>query len=231
MDQPSSSLKIVSWPLNSNEEALNAFKDLGLLSCFAEERKDAPDRTEGTCKVWREGSTFFSEGVVHCDQLTLLALVKESDLGSLAGALTRWQVTSHTPFSDSLFYTSCLPWPFNRRWFSIHQTVAIDSSSDILFVGFDNNLPDTTKDINDVQGHVLFSFYRIKKISEKSSLLRRAININLDTYIPDYILNSSLIDNYLNDLINLKTASCNLPKELIDRIEKKEIYQTVKKLL
>lgn len=228
------------WPITSNEGSLEFLEWRGFRSGLSSPKVSnlPPYRKKGENKVWHVNHTlgdafcptFLSEGIIDTDPIILLGLCKESDIGSLAGSLAHWESKELSPFSASIEYTSKLPFPMRPRKFFVNQVCAVDpETKDVLFLGFDT--PGNQDTNGAVRGHCLFSFYRIRKLSDTSCLLRRAINIDLDLIFSDDMIMGSLAENYLTDLEKLSEASNDLSDEFKSRIASREIYKYVRTAL
>lgn len=231
-------LKIKSWPIQSNLDSLKFFEAIEFLSFLKDPILEPPFQYNNDDKVWYQSQrgcktkTFICEGTIETNVLTLLGLIKESDIGSLAGNLINWDNVSLNAFSHIVNYRSSLPWPLYSRSFSVRQIFAVDDK-DILFIGFNspNDYNYKLNKHNSVIGNCIFSFYRIKILSDNKCLLRRALNIDLHLMIPDKWLLAQYADRYLKDFEIIRKSCNRISNDLEMRLQTQAIYLKAKELI
>ena len=177
----------------------SSFKDIGWLDLGHNERGD---------KVWKrkperentDSTTLkFESAPIKADLLTLVALIRESQLGSLAGKLLLWNPVDKSPFERQIHYCSYFPFPFQNRDFCIKEHCGGIQDSDgqvsIVLLNYDADEKsymqrlypsDINQELmaeflksNKIHGNVNYSIYFITKISDDECKLRRYFSINM----------------------------------------------------
>ncbi len=91
---------------------------------------EAPSGGSGDAIFWREvpGAPMVelkSEATIEADPLAVAALIRESDLTTLAGELRVWAPVALTPFHHWVYYVSALPTPLADRAFEVRQLFGV----------------------------------------------------------------------------------------------------------
>ena len=132
---------------------------------------------------------FWMEGVVAAPLRLVAAMVRESDLGTLAGSLARWDVLESErsePFSQRVFYVSKLPWPFADRAFHIRSWTERPAPQSLVIQSTSLEPDDAVRARlgKAAWGKVEFSGYHLVRLAPGSTWLRRVIGVELGLPLP-----------------------------------------------
>lgn len=133
-------------------------------------------------------ATFATDVWLDVPPTALVALVREADLGPLAGDLSLWEVRSsedRPPFTERLLYVSRLPWPFRDRAFCVVSEVHLLESGAVRIASASVD-PDPAEEAR-VSGarwaSVTFSGYHLR--SERGGArMVRVIEVDLAMGLP-----------------------------------------------
>jgi cytochrome P450 len=133
-------------------------------------------------------ATFVTDAWLDVSPAELTALVREADLGPLAGKLTLWETSGTAdspPWSRRVLYVSALPWPLSDRAFCIQSQVFLDPDGSVRIESA--SVPPDGREQARVGraawGSVAFSGYVIRPVSG-GSRLTRVIEVDLALSLP-----------------------------------------------
>ncbi len=183
------------------------------------------ERARGEDRLWvrREGdgpATFVSEGALPGPVSLAAALIKEADLGGLAGSLRRWEPTRLSPCQERIAYTSRLPWPLADRSFTVLERYG-GGPGEALILGQD--LEGAVAEAGTVLGSVICSAYRIARVGTGCAL-RRLIRIELHLPLPVPWTDRLLAGTFLADLDRLRAGMARPPAGLAQRMAQEPLY-------
>ena len=221
-------------------EAIRAFAGPALEG----EGAPGPDWTErrrGEDRLWirREAagpSWFVSQGALAGPVERAAALIKEADLGGLAGDLRRWRVFRGSPCLELVSYASRLPWPLADRSFGVLERYG-GRAGEACILGQDT-VGDALQDLpppllaayqaeraepGTVGGSVICSAYRFWTAGS-GCLLRRLTRIELHLPLPGAWTEALLGRTFLDDLQKLRRGLAAPPEGLHARMSADPIY-------
>ena len=166
---------------------------------------------------------FWMEGTVSAPLRLVAAMIRESDLSTLAGTLLRWDVLESeaaAPFRRRIFYVSKLPWPFKNRAFHISSWFEQPTSNSfgILSTSIPSNGDMHAAAGTSVWGDVAFSGYHLVSLGPRLCWLRRVIGIELRLPMPRRLLCRSLVQVYRGNYKWMSKAACS---DLVLRFEQR----------
>ena len=186
------------------------------------------ERARGADRVWSRRPTgepgwFLSEGPLPGPSRQVAALIKEADLGGLAGNLRRWRAWRADPTTELISYTSRLPWPLADRHFSVLERYG-GGPDEALLLGQDTlgaSLADIPEPLlrafmaelpeaGTVGGSVLCSAYRLTP-RPNGCHLRRLTRIELHLPLPAAWTTALLARTFLDDLDRLRAGLARPP--------------------
>lgn len=175
---------------------------------------------------------FRMEGTVTAPLPLLAAMIRESDLGDLAGSLSTWEVLESqpsAPFQQRIFYVSKLPWPFRARAFYIGNWVERPSNESfaLLSTSLDPDDAICARVGRDVLGDVAFSGYFLVPLAEGQTWLRRVIGIDLHLPMPGAILRRMLTGVYRGNYAWLNEAARSDNSRFDQRMDRDPLYATL----
>jgi hypothetical protein len=180
---------------------------------------------------------FRMEGTVAAPLRLLAAMIRESDLGSLAGSLARWNVLESqacAPFHQRIFYVSKLPWPFKDRAFYIGNWVerpTVDSLG-IVSMSLEPDAEIRSGVRKEIWGEVAFSGYFLVPLDDRRTWLRRVIGVELRLPMPRGMLRRMLIQVYRGNYRWLNQAArSELAGRFEERMAKDALYATLPEVL
>jgi hypothetical protein len=173
---------------------------------------------------------FCMEGAVASELPLLAAMVRESDLGDLAGSLARWEVLESqpcAPFHQRIFYVSKLPWPLRARAFHIGNWVELpgDGSFALLSMSLDPDDAVRARAGKAVWGEVSFSGYHLVPLADGRTWLRRVIGVELHLPMPRAVLGRMLAGVYrANHAWLNRTAQSDAAARFAERMARDPLY-------
>ena len=172
------------------------------------------------------------EGTIAAPIRHVTAMIWESDLGTLAGTLTRWEVLeaeTSAPFRRRVFYISKLPWPFMDRAFHIRAGVERPAPNSVGIISASVSEPDLHDRAGSaVWGDVLFSGYHLKSLGSRTTWLRRIIGIELGLAMPRGMMRWSLIKVYRGNYRWMnQAAGSDLMRRLEERMARDPLYASL----
>lgn len=199
------------------------------------------ERARGEDRIWlREEAdgppTFVSEGLLPGSLLHTAALIREAELGGLAGSLRRWRVFRLSINQELISYTSRLPWPLSDRAFGVLETYGGDAGEALILgedterSSYDATHPEALRfqgeqaEPGTVAGRVLCSAYRITALPE-GCRLRRLTRIELALPLPASWSKALLARTFLDDLERLRAGLRRTPPGLAERIAQDPLYE------
>lgn len=128
-------------------------------------------------------ATFATDAWLDVAPVDLLALIREADLGPLAGRLSRWEprsIEAGSPWTQRVLYVSDLPWPFRPRVFCIESRVTLRDGG-VVRIESASAEPDAgerARVSGAAWGTVVFSGYNTTP-ARGGARLQRVIEVNL----------------------------------------------------
>lgn len=145
-------------------------------------------RIDGRHDAGSPVATFVTDTWLDVPPAELTALIREADLGPLAGKLALWEASGTAdvpPWSRRLLYVSALPWPLADRAFCIQSEVFLDADGSVRIESA--SVPADGRERERVGraawGSVAFSGYVIRPVSG-GSRLTRVIEVDLALALP-----------------------------------------------
>lgn len=201
-------------------------------------------RSRGEDRVWvrREagGASFVSEGAISGPMRVVAGLIKEAEIGGLAGALRRWRSFRASPCVELVSYTSRLPWPLADRSFGVLERygggpeealilgqdavdAVLDEVSAAVPAAVRQAYEAEVAEAGTVDGSVRCSAYRI--VPEGAGCrLRRLTRIDLRLPLPEAWTEALLARTFLEDLEKLRAGAARPPEGLAARMAADPIY-------
>jgi hypothetical protein len=176
---------------------------------------------------------FQMEGTISAPLALVAAMIRESDLGSLAGSLGRWDVLESErsdPFRRRVFYISKLPFPFKDRAFYMDSWVERPGPDSLGIVSV--SLP-ADRDVcdhlgNAAWGEIVLSGYYLVQMAPRLTWLRRLIGIELGLPMPRGILRRMLINVYRGNYKWMnKAARSDLVRRFEQRMANDPLYSSL----
>ncbi|PNG99683.1 hypothetical protein TSOC_014412, partial [Tetrabaena socialis] len=145
--------------------------------------------------------------------LHLACLVRDFDVGSLAGQLQDFRVLAASPSLLQAEYVSVLPWPFEPRWLSVTMRIGVvRGTGAVVLLGESvrGAAPPPGRAVT--PGTVHYSYYHIAPAAPARangrasgaggvrSVMRRAINIDMRIPLPAFVVRKSLASHYAADM-------------------------------
>ena len=131
-------------------------------------------------------ATFTTDAWLPVPPAIVIALVREADLGPLAGELRLWdaRVLDGEPWSQHIVYVSALPWPMRDRAFAIENRVTlVEGGARLDSASVAPDAAERARVGGARWGKVVYSGYLVT--SERGGArLRRVIEIDLDLPLP-----------------------------------------------
>jgi hypothetical protein len=173
------------------------------------------------------------EGAIAAPLGLVAAMIREGDLGDLAGDLACWDVIESQacdPFHQRIFYVSTLPWPFRARAFHVGNWVERPTAESFAMLAMSLE-PDATlraRVRREVWGDVVFSGYFLVPLADRRTWLRRVIGVDLRLPMPRAILRRTLVQVYRQNYSWLnRTAQCDLAGRFEERMAREPLYATL----
>lgn len=163
----------------------------------------------------------------------LVALVREFDVGKLAGQLSDFHVHSSSPSLTRVEYVSSLPWPFEPRWILADMQFGVDrTTGHYLILG--RSVPGAQVPADKPHtslGTVHYSMYIIEPRGEDRCVMRRAINVDMHIKLPSFVIRKSLVAHYISDMAVVeKELGRKWPgSELERRFGERECYRLLER--
>ncbi|KAG2497995.1 hypothetical protein HYH03_004254 [Edaphochlamys debaryana] len=163
--------------------------------------------------------------------LHLVTLIREFDLGKLAGDLKSFTVTENTPERVTVEYTSILPWPFEPRWIRATMRYGVLDSGAVVILG--ESVPGASPPAGSTLGTVHYSFYHISPAGPSKCVLRRAICVDMHLPLPAFVIRKSLAAHYASDmaLIDKDVGAAWESSGLAERLAKGACYRAMEQAL
>lgn len=199
------------------------------------------ERARGEDRLWIRRapgapSWMVSQGALPGPVEQAAALIKETDLGGLAGDLRRWRVFRGSPCLELVSYTSRLPWPLADRSFGVLERyggrggaawiLGQDTLGDALR-GLPPSLVEAYQgevaEPGTVGGSVICSAYRLWRAGS-GCVLRRLTRIELHLPLPGTWTEALLARTFLDDLVKLRRGLASPPDGLMARLGADPIY-------
>lgn len=194
---------------------------------------------------------FCSGPIENADLLTCISLVRESQLGALAGDLHFWNVKQLTPTCRQVHYCSNFPPPMDKRDFCILEHCGVLDDDSLVLVNYNAtdgiihsifdtpNHKEQLKRFNEspfIHGTVFYSVYQFKKLDENTIQLNRYFNIDmkLPWLLPRFMSDKALtgvfkenIDWIRENLKQYKQVD-TLPESYQQVIQSDPLYSLIK---
>ncbi len=162
-----------------------------------------------------------------------MSLVREFDVGKLAGQLDDFHVHSASPSLTRVEYVSSLPWPFEPRWILADMQFGVDrTTGHYLILG--RSVPGAQVPAGKSHtslGTVHYSMYIIEPKGEDRCVMRRAINVDMHIKLPSFVIRKSLVSHYISDMAVVeKELGRKWPgSELERRFGERECYRLLER--
>jgi hypothetical protein len=205
-----------------------------------------------TGKIWKRNNKppeyRFESEPIPGTPLQILALIRESQLGNLAGDLLFWDEKQH--YHQTYYYASKFPNPFSNRNFCVTERCGITEDNAILLFSCDaygiaskmfnqqhepmeerqNEIWNKYQSSNLTHGKVYYSVYHIKSIDQTHSQLVRFICLDMQLpWLFPRMFQDSMMTKVLFDNISWIKQQLETPGALekYEAIFSTELYQLV----
>lgn len=203
-------------------------------------------------RAWPEGvwsrpgevPTFKAQAEIDAPPLVVAAIIKEADLGGLAGELLQWRVGRLSPFLELVHYVTKFPPPFSARDFCVTERYGVESDGSVLVLGQDlheGDLPMVKPSVKAiahwqergcVRGSVRRSGYQVSPIHRAGRVLtrlRRVIDIDLCMWVPASVCERLLARSFAQDVTRMRAqAAAFAGSKLEQRTEQDWFYKVVR---
>lgn len=217
--------------------------------------KDTNDKTWKRHGPWEKQHlnnmtvTTFRSGKLEGDMITCYSLLRESQLGALAGDVEFWDSTAITPTHRQIHYCSVFPAPMEKRDFCISELTGILPDNSLVLMNFDassqgfirSKFPEANTNNEQLQkhlrsphihGNVFFSIYHLKQIDETHVQLTRffCLDMKLSWFFPRMLQDKALCDvfkqniDWIRNQLNFCKKYEDLPDGYQQVIQKEDIY-------
>lgn len=198
-------------------------------------------------RVWSRGGevpTFKAEAELDAPPLVVAAIIKEADLGGLAGELLQWRVGRLSPFLELVHYVTKFPPPFSARDFCVTERYGVESDGTVLVLGqdlHDGDLPlikPSVKAISQwqergcVRGSVRRSGYQVSPVRRDGRVatrLRRVLDIDLCMWVPAAVCERLIARNLAQDFERMRAQAAAFAGSALEkRTEQDWFYKVVR---
>lgn len=235
-----------------NKDVSNAVHDCWVLQYCGKEVQDKVWKRHGPWEKQHLNNltiTAFRSDKIKGDLATCYSLLRESQLGALAGDVLFWDSCNISPTHRQVHYCSVFPAPMEKRDFCISELTGILEDNSLVLMNFDANsdglirsrFPATDSNEEQLQkylsspyihGNVFFSVYHLEQLDESHFQLTRffCLDMKLTWFFPRVLQEKALCDVFKQNIDWIRgqlrgyKKHEDLPPGYQEVMEREEIY-------
>ncbi|GLI68735.1 hypothetical protein VaNZ11_013226 [Volvox africanus] len=175
---------------------------------------------------------FLSARKFDASPLQICCLVREWDLGKLAGTLMDVRHLESSGCEDVVEYVCKLPFPFEPRWIRCKLRYGVVRCTGALIILGVSELgaavpPGMTR------GTIYYSYYHIfPGDTAGTAVLYRVMNVDMHMPLPDFVVRKTLASHYRDEMARMEsTLAAWASSPLQERFETKACYRVMEQAM